>query len=97
MIFSDTGTKFCSKSGILQLMDDIGRPLPEGVKPHRLGGGNPALIPEISAMYRQEMQKLYNSNGFIPIHIFPLCRQWKMYRMENIILPLKAHRITLIR
>lgn len=61
MIFSDTGTKFCSKSGILQLMDDIGRPLPEGVKPHRLGGGNPALIPEISAMYRQEMQKIMDS------------------------------------
>lgn len=58
MIFSDTGTKFCSKSGILQLMDDIGRPLPKGVKPYRLGGGNPAVIPEISAMYRQEMQKI---------------------------------------
>ncbi len=58
MIFSDFGTKLCSQSGILQLMDDIGRPLPDGVKPYRLGGGNPAMINEISLMYRNEMQKI---------------------------------------
>ncbi|WP_147614702.1 valine--pyruvate transaminase [Treponema pectinovorum] len=58
MNFSDFGNKLCSKSGILQLMDDIGRPLPKGVKPYRLGGGNPAMIPEISAMYRNEMNKI---------------------------------------
>ncbi len=62
MNFSDFGNKLCSRSGILQLMDDIGRPLPQGVKPYRLGGGNPAMIPEISAMYRQEMEKIM-SNG----------------------------------
>lgn len=61
MNFSDFGNKLCSKSGILQLMDDIGRPLPEGVKPYRLGGGNPAMIPEISAMYRNQMQKIMDS------------------------------------
>lgn len=58
MNFSDFGNKLCSKSGILQLMDDIGRPLPQNIKPHRLGGGNPAMIPEISAMYRSEMEKI---------------------------------------
>ncbi len=58
MTFSDFGNKLCSHSGILQLMDDIGRPLPKGVKPYRLGGGNPAMIPEISAMYRAEMEKI---------------------------------------
>ena len=61
MNFSDFGKKLCSQSGILQLMDDIGRPLPKNVKPYRLGGGNPAMIPEISAMYRQEMQKIMDN------------------------------------
>ncbi len=58
MNFSDFGNKLTSRSGILQLMDDIGRPLPDGVKPYRLGGGNPAMIGEISAMYRSEMEKI---------------------------------------
>ena len=58
MIFSDFGEKLCGQSGILQLMDDIGKPLPAGVKPYRLGGGNPAQIPEISAMYRKRMEEI---------------------------------------
>ena len=34
--FSDFGEKLTGHSGILQLMDDLGRPLPEGVTPYRL-------------------------------------------------------------
>ena len=41
MEFTDFGIKLSSHSGILQLMDDIGRPLPEGIKARPLGGGNP--------------------------------------------------------
>ena len=35
-IFSDIGEKLTSNSGILQLMDDLGRPLPPGITPYRL-------------------------------------------------------------
>ena len=56
MTFSDFGNKLCGESGILQLMDDIGKPLPKGVKPYRLGGGNPAQIPEIQLNPRLALQ-----------------------------------------
>lgn len=56
--FSDFGQKLTGHSGILQLMDDLGRPLPEGITPYRLGGGNPARVPEAEAMFRREMEKI---------------------------------------
>ena len=49
------GQKFTSKSGILQLMDDLGKPLPPDVPAYRLGGGNPARIPEIEKIFRREV------------------------------------------
>ena len=58
IVFSDFGEKLASYSGILQLMDDLGRPLPEGVTPYRLGGGNPARVPEAEKMYRREMERI---------------------------------------
>ena len=57
-LFSDFGTKLTGESGILQLMDDLGRPLPQGIKTYALGGGNPAQIPEIEKMYRGEMERI---------------------------------------
>lgn len=58
MDFSSFGRKLTQDSGILRLMDDIGRPLPEGVTPYLLGGGNPARIPEVEGVYRREMERL---------------------------------------
>ena len=58
MRFSDFGKKLTSHSGILQLMDDIGRPLPDGIKTYPLGGGNPARVPETEALYRREMERI---------------------------------------
>ena len=58
MEFTDFGIKLSSHSGILQLMDDIGRPLPEGIKARPLGGGNPARVPEVEKAYRHELEKL---------------------------------------
>ena len=58
MRFSDFGKKLTSHSGILQLMDDIGRPLPAGIKTYPLGGGNPARVPETEALYRREMERI---------------------------------------
>jgi len=58
MHFSSFGQKLTGESGILRLMDDLGRPLPDGVKPYMLGGGNPARIPEVEQAFRREMEKL---------------------------------------
>ncbi len=58
MKLSAFGTKLTGESGILQLMDDLGRPFPDGVKPHRLGGGNPARVPQVEQVYRREMERL---------------------------------------
>ena len=62
MQFSDFGKKLTSRSGILQLMDDIGRPLPDGIKTYPLGGGNPARVKETESLYRREMERIL-SNG----------------------------------
>ncbi|QTQ13770.1 valine--pyruvate transaminase [Treponema parvum] len=55
--FSDFGKKLTENSGILQLMDDLGQPLPPGHS-FQLGGGNPARIPELDEMYQSEMAKI---------------------------------------
>lgn len=58
MEFSDFGNKLSSHSGILQLMDDIAKPLPDGVKARPLGGGNPARVSKVEKAYRAEIEKL---------------------------------------
>lgn len=62
MKLSAFGSKFTGDSGILQLMDDLGRPLPDGVIPRMLGGGNPARISGVERVYRREMEALL-ANG----------------------------------
>lgn len=61
MELSDFGKKLTSRSGILQLMDDLGKPLPPGVEPYPLGGGNPARVPEVEQVYRREIEALLAS------------------------------------
>ncbi len=65
MILSDFGKKLTAKSGILQLMDDLGKPLPKGVPVYRLGGGNPARVPEMEEAFRAEITALLqNEDSF---------------------------------
>lgn len=45
-------------------MDDLGKPLRKGLKPYPLGGGNPARVPEVEAMYRNAMEKLLETDAF---------------------------------
>ena len=40
-------------------MDDLGKPLPKGIPSYQLGGGNPAQIPEIQKMYRDQMKRVF--------------------------------------
>ncbi len=58
MKWSATGIRFTSDSGILRLMDDLGRALSGPEKKYMLGGGNPALIPEVAEIWRAQMRAL---------------------------------------
>ena len=59
MKFSALGERLSGGSGIETLMDDLGRALASsGPCPHMLGGGNPAHIPEMEAVWLQHMQAI---------------------------------------
>ncbi len=65
IVLSDFGKKLCGPSGINQLMDDLGKPFPEGVRIVQMGGGNPARIPEVEKMYRRQMERILScGDGF---------------------------------
>ena len=70
MEFSRFGMKFAGQTGILSLMDDMGKAMeslaapaatPGGAQAEpvcMLGGGNPAHIPEINAIWRRRMAEV---------------------------------------
>ncbi len=58
MDWSQFGRKFTDKTGILELMDDLGTAMAGQERVSMLGGGNPAVIPEVSAVWRREMASL---------------------------------------
>ena len=58
MNLSKFGQKFAARSGILQLMDDLGRAMAGGERILMLGGGNPAHIPAVQAHFRQRMARM---------------------------------------
>ena len=58
MKFSKFGEKLTSDSGILELMDDLGKALASSEKKIMLGGGNPAHIPEVEKIYREQMENI---------------------------------------
>lgn len=62
MKFSAFGEKFTKKTGILQLMDDLGNALSGKEKMLMLGGGNPAHIPQVETIWRKRMEEIL-ANG----------------------------------
>ncbi|MEM0896954.1 MAG: valine--pyruvate transaminase [Verrucomicrobiota bacterium] len=56
--FSDIGRKLSAKSGILELMDDLGMAMTTRPDMRMLGGGNPAAIPEMQAVWRERIGEL---------------------------------------
>jgi valine--pyruvate aminotransferase len=60
--WSDFGKKLTSRSGILELMDDLGRAMQTEGEKYMLGGGNPAVIPEMNAVWRRRMEEIM-ANG----------------------------------
>ncbi len=60
---SNFGEKLCTKTGILELMDDLGQAMASG-NPDiiMLGGGNPAAIPAVQTIWRNRMQEMLQSS-----------------------------------
>jgi valine--pyruvate aminotransferase len=52
---SDVGERLAKHSGILELMDDLGQAINESPPRAMLGGGNPAIIPELSQVYADRL------------------------------------------
>ena len=57
-MFSSTGSRLAARSGILDLMDDLGRAMTTDPDMRMLGGGNPAHIPAVDAVWRRRMTEL---------------------------------------
>jgi valine--pyruvate aminotransferase len=58
------GERLASGSGIQELMDDLGRAMAGAHGPIRmLGGGNPAHIPEVQALWRDRMAAILGNPG----------------------------------
>lgn len=58
MQFSVFGQKFTQNSGILQLMDDLGKALVSDKPINMLGGGNPAVIDAVNDVYQKTLEQL---------------------------------------
>ncbi len=58
LIFSKAGGLLAGRSGILDLMDDLGRALTGDKAMLMLGGGNPAHIREVDVVWRARMAEL---------------------------------------
>ena len=56
--FSLAGGKLAGHSGILELMDDLGRAMTGDSEVCMLGGGNPAAVPAFAALVRERMREL---------------------------------------
>lgn len=62
MKLSNFGEKLTNKSGILELMDDLGNALQKGGM-YMLGGGNPAHIPQMDIIWKKRMQELIENGS----------------------------------
>ena len=63
MDFSDFGKRFAGEIGIGELMDDLGDALVADPAPLMLGGGNPAHVPEVQAVFKKRMEDILSKRG----------------------------------
>jgi valine--pyruvate aminotransferase len=61
--FSLAGQKLTSRSGILELMDDLGRAMTIEPDMRMLGGGNPAAVPAMQELLRKRMHELVENGA----------------------------------
>jgi valine--pyruvate aminotransferase len=59
--FSAFGEKLTGHSGILELMDDLGRAMTIDPGMRMLGGGNPALVPGLQEILRERMREMLDA------------------------------------
>jgi valine--pyruvate aminotransferase len=55
---SQFGNKFCTSTGIVELMDDLGTALNENPDMIFMGGGNPGRIPEAEAIFKARLESV---------------------------------------
>lgn len=58
MNYSNFGQKFAGKSGIVELMDDLGSALNENPDMLFMGGGNPGRVPEVEAYFEEQLSAI---------------------------------------
>ncbi len=63
MQFSNFVRTFNAHSGAKELMEDMSCNPPGIDSVHRLGGGNPAIIPEVAELFRAELAKIASNPG----------------------------------
>lgn len=63
MNLSDFGQRMSADAGILELMDNLGKALDGGNFVAKFGGGNPAQIPGVTAIYKDIVQKLVEDDS----------------------------------
>ena len=61
--FSAVGQKLTARSGILSLMDDLGRAMTIEPDMLMLGGGNPAAVPAMQKIWQERMQTLLDEGS----------------------------------
>jgi valine--pyruvate aminotransferase len=62
---SSFGERYSGRTGILELMDDLSAPPVDPSAPFSmLGGGNPAIIPELSAAWAEALRRIVADPGF---------------------------------
>jgi valine--pyruvate aminotransferase len=65
MQLSPFGESLSGHTGIMDLMDDMGRALAGSQKKYMLGGGNPARIPEMEQVWRERLTELLGEENGI--------------------------------
>lgn len=63
MNFSTPGTLLSGPSGIQELMDDLGAAMTSHPDMRMLGGGQPAAIPEVQALWRNRVRELLDDGA----------------------------------
>ena len=63
MQYSNFVRTFNAHSGAKELMEDMSCAVPGLDRIYRLGGGNPAIIPEVAEIFRNELAKIAADPG----------------------------------
>ncbi|MDP2325301.1 MAG: valine--pyruvate transaminase [Gammaproteobacteria bacterium] len=62
MKFSTFGRRFTRQTGAVELMNDLGAAMAADTPPMMLGGGNPAHIPEMLAVFREQFRAVLDND-----------------------------------